>query len=88
MTAVGRAYARAGGKGGKYILQTAGSALICKRRGDESFGLTLLTSCPTAKSGHSLRRALRHVGDEVTSRFGWHSLRRVLLQIRTLRKDR
>jgi len=29
-----------------------GSVLICRRRGDESFGPALLTSCPTTKSGH------------------------------------
>ena len=27
-----------------------GSALICRRRGDESFGPALLTSCPTTKN--------------------------------------
>ena len=41
---------------GPAALKLAGFAgreiLICRRRGNESFGAALLTSCPTAKSGH------------------------------------
>ena len=33
--------------------RAGGIVLICRRRGDESFGPALLTSCPTIKSGHS-----------------------------------
>ena len=30
-----------------------GCVLVCKRRGDESFGPALLTSCPTTRFGHN-----------------------------------
>ena len=40
------------------VEKRAGSVLICRRRGNESFGQALLTSCPTAKFGHCQRAGI------------------------------